>query len=448
MDLLATCRKALSLDTTPDHGTVFAAEYFVGLAQQAGLHCELQRGPEPDRDMNVIIWGNAAEKSGKPWVLQAHLDTVDPGPHALWTQTEANPFHSTIHGDHIYGLGAADGKLDFVCKLAAVIEASKKNLRTPFAAVGTFGGETMDMVGAELLCKHPRLGSPQGIFVSAPTGMHLVQASNGAIVFEIFFPFTPEELIHREQQESESTSTHSRLFQGKAAHSSTPHLGESAIKKLIEYLGQLPDRLAIINLDGGKNYNTVPAEAFLEIDLTGGFSNNVGRRIFNFAKELERIETDFIRYPAEGFSPAVPTGNLGLLRTTREGVVLGVSWRLPPSVSNEVLDGWLIRLKSESGKVGATFTVRKRLWPYQLNPHSSAVKATFQELQGVISQPRTFQKSLSTEGSVFSAAGMDCVVMGPGLTEGNSHCPNEFNSIQELQRATEVYKKILERLCQ
>ena len=69
----------------------------------------------------------------------------------------------------------------------------------------------------------------------------------------------------------ESISTQSKIFSGKAAHSSTPHLGDNAIVKMLDYLQTMPENMLIIEADGGTRVNSIPNQSMIELDATSAF---------------------------------------------------------------------------------------------------------------------------------------------------------------------------------
>ena len=57
------------------------------------------------------------------------------------------------------------------------------------------------------------------------------------------------------------------------------------------------------------------------------------------------------------------------------------------------------------------------------------------------------KKATSTEAAQYFQAGYEAVVFGPGRSHGNSHSPNEFNTIEQLEKAVLFYEKIIEKTC-
>src|SRR5207253_597890 len=106
------------------------------------------------------------------------LDTVDPGPYPLWTHTECNPFDATIIDGKIYGLGTADVKLDFLCKLEALSSfGGDRNWKLPPVLVGTYG-EELGMHGALRLIRKNKISAKMAL-ISEPSHLKLISAAKG-----------------------------------------------------------------------------------------------------------------------------------------------------------------------------------------------------------------------------------------------------------------------------
>src|SRR5207244_4853031 len=94
---------------------------------------------EGDAQVNLIATISGCDTAAATLVLNTHLDTVPPGDAALWTECGGDPFTAAVRQDRIYGLGAADTKLDFVAKVVALAEIDTP--RRSVYLVGTFGEE-------------------------------------------------------------------------------------------------------------------------------------------------------------------------------------------------------------------------------------------------------------------------------------------------------------------
>lgn len=446
MEFLEACRKFIAIDSTPANGTLELAQFAAELCKQAGLSVELQRETLNGLEQANIIARPHEVRPREELMLQTHLDTVDPGSYALWSKTNANPFNASIYQDQIHGLGTADVKLDFICKLEAMRTLKDRSWKLPPVLVGTFG-EELGMGGAVKLVRKKMISAKRAL-VGEPTELSLIAAMKGMAQVEIDIPFSEEELeFHLRHDLAESTSTQSKFFIGKAAHSSSPQSGDSAITKMLDYLTKLPDGLAVMEIEGGVNFNTVPGHAVLEIDMVGGLRDTIGRKIRILVETIQKVEQDFVRYSDGGFDPATPTLNIGLIRTYEDHIKMQGCCRLPPSVPNEVYEAWMQELRETCGRLGATFRITDYKQPFRTSTSSDFVASCQAELKKLGLNTECGTKSSANEANVFSRFGIECVVFGPGRGVGNSHTPDENVKISDLNLATQFYQGLIERVC-
>ncbi len=450
MKFVEDCRRLISLESTPDQGNRRVAETLAEMARQAGLDVQLQQETLKGLEQaNVIIRPPGAKTllgSCKEFLLQTHLDTAEPGSFALWTQTEHNPFNASIYGDTLYGLGAADTKLDFLCKLEALKSLAGENFKKPPVIVGTFGAQT-GMTGASKLLRR-QLIDPDLALVGEPTDFALSTKGIGLAVVEISIPFSPQERDYRRNHDLvESSFSQSKIFFGKPAHGSVPEMGENAILKMLDYLSQLPQGLAVMDLDGGISHNSVPASAVLEVDLVGGMQDPLAAKIRDLLAELRGLEQEFRLYQDDNFYPKHPTMNLGMIRTSEDQVQLTGSCRILPMVEQATYEGWMESLDQFCRKQNAQFRVLDYKPSFSTDPQLPFVQACSHILEemGLSALPRGL--AAATEASVFSRMGISCVAFGPGKSAGNSHQPNESISLDSLQKATQFYRRIIQRMC-
>lgn len=436
----------IELDSTPSNGCRDVAQFAAELCQSAGLFVEIQSESHNGLDQANVIARPIGFRPEGELLLQTHLDTPDPGNYALWTKTGANPFNASIYTDTLFGLGTASSKLDFVCKLRAASEIKTASWKLPYALVGTFG-EEVGMSGAIKLIRKKRVSAKVAL-VGEPTEMRLVTAGKGFAGVEIEIPFSEEEVEFRARHDSsDGSTTQSRVFVGKAAHSSVPQLGESAIKKLLDYLTKLPEGIAIMEIEGGTSYNTVPAHAFLEIDMVGELKESIAAKIAIVARAIHEVENKFEGFPDPTFTPPFPSLNIGMIRTYQDHVKFGGSCRLPPTVSDEVYEEWMSILRRACQSVGAIFRVTDYKQPFRTSEEESIVKVCRDQLLAMGRQTECATQAVANEANVFSRFGISCVAIGPGKGVGNSHAPNECVKIEELHEAVRFYKGILERVC-
>lgn len=447
MNFVEACRKIISYDSSPQQGTRELVRWLAEHAQSRGLFVEVQEEVLGNNEEANILIRPVKDRPALEFLMQTHLDTPDPGPFALWSETGHNPFDAHIIDQKIYGLGTADVKLDFLCKLEALSAfSSDSNWRLPPVLVGTYG-EELGMPGALKLIRKNKFTAKMGL-IGEPSDLSLITAGKGMAQVEIRIPYSEEEKNYRfEHNLRESTSTQSRIFNGKSAHSSTPHLGESAIKKMFDYLLQLPENIVVMDMDGGVNFNTVPANAFLEIDPVSGFSNPMSKKIATLYRTILELETQFLSYQDPEFVPSHPTLNIGLIRTHEDHVFISGTCRIPPVVSNEIYDQWMALLKKKSESVGADFRVTDYKRPYRTDEKSIFVKGCLEELKEMGLSTKVSTQSSTNEASIWSRIGIECISFGPGAREGNIHTPREHVALDDLKKSVEFYRRVIERFC-
>ncbi len=449
MDFKELIKKIILIDSTPKGGSEEIATFAADLCRQSGLSVILQEGElVGKRQFNVIARPKSSNKKDEV-IFQTHLDTVESGLNASWSETDQNPFKATFKDGKVFGLGTADVKIDFLCKLRALKEYSSLRFRRPFALIGTFG-EEMGMEGSKLLLSS-KIIDPKMAIIGEPSELQIVYANNGYGVCTFDIPFLDEELSFiKDHQAVYSATTQEKIFHGKAVHSSTPHLGENAILKMIEYISKLPEGIGLLVAKGGTVANTVPSYAQIEIDP--GFilpSEHVGSgmRLVKLVRELQRLEREFLNFENPAFSPPTPTLNIGVLNTTETCLKLTVSFRVTPQITPEQIETWWQRLGGFAEKNGCLFTA-DRMTNSAMTPLDSELITGAVEISKKLKLPESpITKASGTECSIYRPLGVECMVIGPGVSIGNSHTANEYNILSQLDLASEFYSEAVKRFC-
>lgn len=444
MDFIEKCRATIGFDTSPGQSNKSLTDWLQQQAQSYGLFVETQTSFLEDTEQANIIIRTQEKRSETEFLLQTHLDTVNPGPFQMWHKNEFNPFDATIVDGSIHGLGAADAKLDFICKLEALATfKGKANWKLAPVLVGTFG-EQAGMAGAMKLIRK-NLVSPKFALVGEPTDLKLVYAAKGFAKVEIRIPFSAEEIQYRHEHNfKESTSTQSKIFMGKAAHSGNPESGDSAIIKMMDYLCQMPDNVATMEVDGGTNYNSIPSNALLELDVHS-IQDPIAVKIKKVYRMIQKLEEDFRKFQDHEFTPPPPTLNIGLIRTYEDHVLLMGNCRIPPMITQSVYLDWMDHLKRECEIIGAQFQVSDYKRPFKTSEQSIFLKGGLDILRTMGLSDKAVTQPSTNESSLFARLGTECLCFGPGVREGNMHTPTEGVKIEDLKTAIEFYTRMIER---
>ncbi|MBY0314121.1 MAG: M20/M25/M40 family metallo-hydrolase [Bdellovibrionales bacterium] len=441
MDFLEAAQKIISIESTPTQGTVEVVYFLKKLAEGMGFTVKVVEEVSGGvSQANIVITPNARPQA---LMLQNHLDTIDPGSFALWTKTGFNPFQASIRGGHIYGLGSADVKLDFLCKLFAMKKTDWNPLKSSVALLGTFG-EEQHMRGA-IKAVRERLVKPTLALIGEPTDLNIVYASKGIARIEIIIPYKGR-VIDEWGEDEVTGSSQSKIFQGRAAHSSNPELGENAVVKMLEYLLQLPKTISLLNIDGGLSFNTIPTQAALEFDLDTNKVDDRPQKIRAIYEKVKQLEGEFKKFPDAAFEPPNPTINIGMIRTNEDHILITGAVRWSSHISETQYTQWMAELGAVCKKQNAVFRVLDVKKPFHTSK-SDFAQLCLKEIQTTFPAATLKTVPVTNEANVFSKLGFECLVFGPGHRQNNSHTPEEHVSLADLQIAEDFYCRVIQRIC-
>lgn len=228
---IALARQLIDIPSTT--GDEFAhAEFLDRELQRLGFETRRQ-------EVTPVRFNLFASAGGRPRVvINSHLDTVPP-----W-------FASREDDTNIYGRGACDTKGVIAAMIAAGEKLLAENVRD-FAYLFVVGEET-DSIGAKSANVAFRDLGSEYVLVGEPTGSKFARASKGALTCIV-------------------------RFDGVAAHSAYPHLGDSAINKMVAAIAEInatdwgrDDDLGTTTVNvgvvrGGEKPNIIPAKAECEM---------------------------------------------------------------------------------------------------------------------------------------------------------------------------------------
>jgi acetylornithine deacetylase/succinyl-diaminopimelate desuccinylase-like protein len=377
--------------------------------------------------------------SARPLLLNTHTDTVPPGPAERWTLTGRDPFLLTRRGRFLYGLGVADVKLNLLCQIEALRRLGPVPFRKPIAIAGTYG-EERGLEGARQLIKAWRGPKPALVLDGEPTEMALIHRHRGYLVFEWRLP------SGLPLKKAERLPAFDVFARGKSAHSSTPHLGVNALNLLLDWLqGQAARGFSpcVVSADGGTAHNQVPAEACFKVlmaERPRGTGLSVRPEAFS-PKGPVRVLSWEVLFRLRDIAQALPPShsfNWAMLRAEGPRWATRFDLRFPPEDSPDRL----IRLvQSALRGIG---TVRVVLNDPPLSAPKSGPEIRF--LTKVLRESRlpvTLKEKLTcTEAGLYHEWGVPAVVVGPGLSTGNVHRPNERIAVAQLEAAVRFYETL------
>src|SRR5690348_3986244 len=245
---LELARRLIAANTVSAQGTREAADLLASLWEHAGLRVRRQVVDEVHVN---LLGGPGGEMEGAGGaLLVTHLDTVAAGPLANWN---SDPWTLTEKDGVLFGLGVADVKLDALCKAEAARRVQGRKARRPIWLLGTFG-EEVGLRGARHFAGSDLFEEvrPRQVLCGEPSKLELISAHKGYVVVRCTVADSRARLVSTAGPGIEELT-----FAGKAAHSSTPHLGVNAIRRAIAWARS--SGAPIVAATGGSSANVVPA---------------------------------------------------------------------------------------------------------------------------------------------------------------------------------------------
>ncbi len=412
--------KIVRLNTVTDRSNLSVVTFLRPLLEQAGLTVRLHEVKERGiRFFNIVAHNNSLANRNL-LALHTHLDTVEPGPLDLWTKCGGNPFALTQSGRRLYGLGAADVKIDFLCKLWAIKQAGE-NL-PPLALVGSYG-EERGLVGARRLLE-TRWYRPRYAMVGEPSLLEIIFAHKGHLVVRVSL------------KRKSTLAKNKTNYLGKAAHSSTPHLGDNAIEKAL--LSLFNKDAAIVTLDGGVGSNTIPSRCTAEWN-EGPSVASVSLQ--HFMVGIAELRRDLAKQKDSRFAPSTPTVSVNWVRSLPNEIQFVFDVRLLPATNVEKVKKKITSILKNSAMKLLSLDHDPGL---DGSKEDALVRRASQALSAIGVKPVIQTKASCTEAALYFEKGAQAFVFGPGRSIGNVHKPNEFNELPQIQKATRFYTEMIQ----
>lgn len=359
-----TLARLVAYPTISDRPVDGIAAYIAERCAAAGMRVERFDAPETGKCNLVCSMGPAGTDG---IVLSGHMDVV-PVEGQPWT---SDPFKLTERGGKLYGRGSCDMK----AFLAATLEALPRlpRFEKELVLVWTHDEEVGCLGSRDLVAKLAGRALPSMCLIGEPTSFQILRMHPGHVAVRI-------------------TCT------GKAAHSSKPDLGESAIRKagkVIERLDQL-------------------AEDW--------------RRDVRFADMLDR---PFVVLNIGKISGGVA------VNVVADRCVMDVGFRPLPGMDESALVSALAERIAPWGTVEL-----QRITPAMLTPDGT----TLQGLLADYSVGKPAAASFATDGGNLCKLGMEPLIFGPGSIDV-AHQADEFVPASELHRCVDIVTEIVARRC-
>ncbi len=328
----------------------------------------------PGRENILLQFRNGADRPH--FMLNGHTDTVGIGGMTI------PPFAGEVREGRLWGRGASDMKGPLACMMAAALRL--KNTPTSWRGtltVACMADEEFRFRGVTaMLDQTVSSALPDFAVVGEPTRLRVVRGCKGCLRFAI------------------------HAF-GRAAHSSKPHEGRSAVvamaHAILELQQHFTTRLAQIAAPG---FGTSTGSIGL---ISGGTGVNI-------VPEHCAIQVDIRLLPGQDW------------RATYDEIVM-------------LSDGWLSKV---SDGIRFQFDPPIVVDPsFELSPEHPLVKTACT----VLNQPAPDVVFFSCDASKIAARGVPVIVLGPGDI-AQAHTVDEFIALADLEAGTDTYVRLAQAL--
>lgn len=377
MDVVALTRELVGHNTVSHLSNAPLANKLIEVLQDLDFTIEQQLMPDRPGALKLNLIGRRASQAGRidgGLLLAGHMDTVPFRPDQKATLA------ATQEGAWLYGRGTCDMKGGIAAMLEAAARFKGRALKAPLTLAFTCE-EEIGCLGAKALLNTSLLRAEHAI-IGEPTSLAPKRMHKGYYGLE----FT---------------------VKGKAAHSSDPSKGVSAIKGAMR---------AILGIE---------------------------------ALEQQLMKLPGVT-PRGSFHPDHATLNVGLLNAgvarnvIPEQAVFTVEVRpLPGQDMLKFMDQLEKVVAQTVALVGCTMSARRVTTDDAMLTAADAPIVQFLESW---SGHKAGAISFSTEGKEFNKMGMQSVIFGPGSID-KAHQEDEFVPLEELGLAAEAYAAAIQTFC-
>lgn len=316
-------------------------------------------------------------------MLSGHTDVV-PVDGQDWT---LSPFEMSKRDGKLFGRGAADMKGFVACAVAAALKAAERPLRTPMHLALSYD-EEIGCLGVRSLVE--MLGAaphkPLLCIVGEPTSMQVATGHKGKVAARA-------------------------LCKGREGHSALAPQALNAIHLACDFVGILRSEQERLAQDGARDgdydipYTTVHAGK-----INGGVALNIVPNLCQVDFEIRNVAAD---------NPDVILNRL----RSEAARIAGAAAKIAPEAAIDI-------------EITNTY-------PGLDTPANSEAVAFVKSLIGANG---TIKVAFGTEGGLFSRdVGTPTVVCGPG-SMAQGHKPDEFVTVEQMQRCDDMLETLLDRL--
>lgn len=343
------------------------ADWIVEWAQREGLETTVEEVMSSRSNVTLRL----RRGDGRHLLLNGHMDTV------AVDEMTIPPHDGVLRGGRLWGRGSADMKGPLACMLETLRVLRDDNSWRGCVTLACVVDEECGFEGIKhFLKKHGKKEGFDFAVVGEPTRLQVIRGCKGCLRFYV-------------------------RARGLAAHSSTPHLGKSAIYAMGRAVVALEDYFEkelsqIRDLDFGPSTGSVGL-------IKGGSGINIVPDFCEVAVDVRLL----------------PEQDAEAVYKRIQEVVRKVDTRVEWEFDENPLIDHAFRLEEQHGLVEAA--------------------------RSVAAVPETKVAPFSCDASKIAAAGIPCIIFGPGDI-AQAHTAEESIGLEELEQGVKTYVRLAHRL--
>lgn len=374
-DPVGNLRNLVAFPSVSNTPILDLCEWVSSACAHFGFTCSLEQDPNDASKANVVATIGPQVPGGL--ILSGHLDVV-PSEGQPW---RSDPFKLTEHSGRYFGRGASDMKGFIASTLASFSLLDLKKLRKPLVLLWTHDEEVGCKGSAQFAKRHAKLPDwfPKEALIGEPTDMHILRMHPGHVTVKI-------------------------TVKGKAAHSSKPDLGDSAIKAAASVLAILEELEKELMLE--RRFENLLERPYVTLNV--GMIR--GGQAVNIVPDLCELVVGYRPLPGDDAS--------------------AVFSQIEQRIKNLNLRDAEVLLQTLTP---ALLTRENTPLQSLLEPHA---------------HDRTVgAAAFATDGGNLSTMGIECLIFGPGSIDV-AHKADEFIEASALLAAPKVIADIVRRRCE
>jgi acetylornithine deacetylase/succinyl-diaminopimelate desuccinylase-like protein len=381
----------------------------------------------------------------------------------LWTATQGNPNGVVATELGIVGLGAVQGKLDYLCRVHAGLALLDKRHKNPIYLVGAATSH-FGMAGSRFLAESLAV-NPKSVYSFAPTEMHQCKQGAGHVSYTI----DVETLAKDRDARGYNRSVEITAF-GLSADLSSPHNAINAFELMMDLLldataNGFDFQWSNIEVKGAEG--ATPDLANAKIYLTAFQFEDFRQFIKNKLDHEEKQRFFSVEYTGvnEVGSKFIPNALVELILELDfewKNFIKRLNQKPNQNFIQPVSIGALTRIQGKNnGKIGITFELRylpnhafaevDQLWREKLKEISEKYKSFhFHALRDYMVPGLLFEESSQSKNTnylsdagIFNKLKFPVNVLGAGSLENMPKAPNEAIRWDELEKAISIYQDLM-----